>query len=228
MDKRTWKFSEVAAALAEINDIANVRRTAFDARLKNFHRLGFPADYETTKGKAAQYNAAQIYSIALAIELTQLGLSPERVITVLLSGSYATGMAARMACNSNKDSDKLLMYLYFDPSALDPLQADLSEDKAGASFFYAGQGILRDMLSEWPEDKSRRLSLLLVSKLIELLVEQFGPDFEADLSEWAATQDAIYSVSWTSANLTKLAQLLDMTEADLIEQFGGNDVDPQA
>lgn len=221
MEKKRWKFAEVESALAEINEIAGVRRTAFQARIKNFHRLGFPPDLETIKGKAALYDAGQVYSLALAVELTQFGLNPERIISVLVSSSFPTTMAARMACGSRPPSDEsLLVYLYFDPSALDPLQEDWTEDKAEATFFYAGQGVLRELISEWPEDNSRRLSLLLVSKLIDLLVRQLGPEFESELTEWADNDDALDGPDWTETNLQKIAGVLGTSASELAKQFG--------
>lgn len=90
-------FASLEGLLAAINYIANDKRTAFQARLKNFHRLGFPSDLQKVKGRPTRYSVGQIYEMALAVECTQLGLSPERTIQILRDSRFALAYAAGAA-----------------------------------------------------------------------------------------------------------------------------------
>ena len=73
-----WTFGELEGVLASVHGIDQTKRTAFQSRLKNFHRLGYPLGFRAVKGKAATYTPLQIIEMALAVEMTQLGLPPER------------------------------------------------------------------------------------------------------------------------------------------------------
>ena len=173
-----WTFGELESVLASVHGIDQTKRTAFQSRLKNFHRLGYPLDFRAVKGKAATYTPLQIIEMALAVEMTQLGLPPERVSVVLIRNRWPILMAARMvarelqqvpdAFSSEKGlSDRALsMFLYFDPAALHPLTLHLPAkvmpdlDDASDSFFYAGAGIVSEGIAAWTSGASARLSLI--------------------------------------------------------------------
>lgn len=77
------KFGEVEAALSGLHAIASEKRTAFQARLKNFLRLGLLEDVKSGRGKAASFEAHHIVLLAVALELTQLGAGPESAIDMI-------------------------------------------------------------------------------------------------------------------------------------------------
>lgn len=201
VDDIKWTFGQLEARLADIHDIADDKRTAFQARLKNFHRLRYPLGFETKKGKTAIYNAGDIVAMALAIELTQLGLPPERTANVLGFNWYPTIMAVRLASRSlsekldgfssemvHSEHDPLSMFIFFDPSALANLR-DSSPQKFGPdfddavqSFFYGGAGIVQENLVKWTSGYVDRISLLNVTSLIDRLAGlPFGDDVERNL-----------------------------------------------
>src|SRR5690606_18963885 len=113
--------------------IVGRHRTKFQARLKNLHRLGWPPDFQSVKGKASEYNPGAIIDVALAIELTQLGMTPERVVHVLSKNRWATLMAYRLAADALAETapvdldrrrplaDPIATFVYFDPAALSAL-----------------------------------------------------------------------------------------------------------
>lgn len=194
-----WTFGELESVLAAVHGIDQTKRTAFQSRLKNFHRLGYPLGFRAVKGKAATYTPLQIIEMALAIEMTQLGLPPERATHVLCSDRWPVLMATKIAASvlegdpalwSEKEglSDQALsMFLYFDPAALHPLTLHLPAkllpdlDEAANSFFYGGIGIVRDGIVPWTSGRTARLSLINVTALIgNVAFSPFDEGSEAD------------------------------------------------
>lgn len=237
MDKELkLRFGELEAVLAHLNGIPSHQRTAFQARLKNFHRLGFPAGIGQGRGKAVIYTAREVLLMAVAVELTQLGLTPERVIEVITDDELPVWQCTAMAARSLKErpevfnpgpgdtgnppnqkvwgfsarwadsdfTDPLSMFLYCDPAALAPWDEE-DADRASATFFYGGVGIIRENISRWTTGPTRRLALINVTKLLFdiaahlsaedglKLVEQFEAAADAwltrgdfELDEWLA------------------------------------------
>lgn len=54
----------------------------FIARMRNFMRLGFPA-IDGVKGRATYFNGPQQLEFAIAMELSNAGFTPERVIEII-------------------------------------------------------------------------------------------------------------------------------------------------
>ncbi|VVT18087.1 hypothetical protein [Erythrobacter sp. EC-HK427] len=173
-----WTFGELESVLASVHGIDQSKRTAFQSRLKNFHRLGYPVGFHAVKGKAATYTPLQIIEMALAVEMTQLGLPPERASWVLARNRWPILMATEIvgrelrqmpdAFSSERGLAEraLSMFLYFDPTALNPLTLHLPAkvlpdlDEAANSFFYGGMGIVREGIAAWTSGQSARLSLI--------------------------------------------------------------------
>ena len=173
-----WTFGELEAVLASVHVIDQTKRTAFQSRLKNFHRLGYPVGFQAVKGRAASYTPLQIIEMALAVEMTQLGLPPERAIWVLTRNRWPILMATEMVGRELRQmpdafssecglSDRALsMFLYFDPAALNPLTLHLPAevlpdlDEAVNSFFYGGIGIVQEGVAAWTSGRSARVSLI--------------------------------------------------------------------
>ena len=80
-----WKvaYAPVESALVKMNSIAPEKRIAFKARLKNFQREGWPEGINTGTGRKAGYSFSAIVQLTLAIELSQIGLPPKRVVKML-------------------------------------------------------------------------------------------------------------------------------------------------
>ena len=197
----TWTFGELESVLASVHGIDPTKRTAFQSRLKNFHRLGYPLGFRAVKGKAATYTPLQIIEMALAIEMTQLGLPPERATWVLTCNRWpilmATAMVAReleripdaFDVESGLSDRALSMFLYFDPAALHPLTLHLPAealpdlDEAANSFFYGGIGIVREGIAAWTSGASARISLInLTSMAANVVASPFDEGSEDDLA----------------------------------------------
>jgi RmuC family len=201
-----FRFGALEARLADMHEIDSAMRSKFQARLKNLHRLGYPAGIGGTAGKATLYDEGQAAQMALAVELTQLGLPPERLIEVYERNSYPIHMAIVMAsrallqhpdgfdANEVSKSDPLSMFLFFDPAALAPLMTGhgQDEDRASASFFYGGSGIVTENLVRWTTGASRRISLINVTTMLWDLAEPLGKSgqeiFLNAVNRWADVQ----------------------------------------
>jgi hypothetical protein len=197
-DEPFWTFRQVESILADCYNIASSKRTTFASRLKNFHRLGFPLHFKAEQGKVARYSAGHLAMMALALDMTNLGLTPERIVRVLTLNWFPTNMALRMAAQAliaapagfdehvaKPDEDPLSMFLFFDPSALSPLTMDYDPaitpdlDDAADSFFYGGQGVVRDNLVKWTSGYVSRISIINVTAMLDRLA---GLDRDADTS----------------------------------------------
>jgi hypothetical protein len=181
-------FAELASALAVMHEIVDEKRTAFNSRLKNFHRLKFPIGLETSKGKTATYSVGHVVEMALAVEMTQLGLPPERVVRVLTLNWYPAAMAFSMAARALmerpegfhdtevKENDPLSMFLFFDPAALSTLMIDFDPaivpdlDQTSDTFFFGGEGIVTENIVKWTSGYLSRISLINVTSLLDRLI----------------------------------------------------------
>lgn len=143
----TLNFGELEARLSRLHEIASEKRTQFQARLRNFQRLGIPANVSTGRGKSVHYSPGQVVEMALALELTQLGLLPERVVQVFQLNKFPIAQAIAMAAREilgkggflpdrerveenmtiatgsrwvthDEEDDPMSMFLFFDPTAL--------------------------------------------------------------------------------------------------------------
>ena len=99
-------FATLEGHLATINYIANDKRTAFQAHLKSVRWLGFPAHLTKVKGRSTRYILGQFHKMALVIECTQLGLSPERTIQILNESRFTTAHLAVASVASLKKHPK--------------------------------------------------------------------------------------------------------------------------
>lgn len=195
-------FGMLEAMLAGWHGIASSKRTQFQARLRKLQRFDIPEGVGSGRGVAVKYDAGQITETALAIEFTQLGLTPERLTRVLRQNRMAIGLALRMSAMSllempdivpweDRDEKLLHMFIYFDPNALRTLtnQEEEDWDWAAASLFRSGAADLRENLVPWTLEVSR-LSLINTTVMLGALAASFEgkerADFLMEVQDWAA------------------------------------------
>lgn len=132
MAGRTFHFqrAEVEAILALIHNISDEGRGALRARMRHLQRLSFPHGVNTGRGTPARYGLAPVFHLALAFELIQLGISPERCVDLLNEGlplivKAGVHVFSSVLIPTYTGGELLLM---IDPRALATLQrADQSE-----------------------------------------------------------------------------------------------------
>ncbi|MFF8801450.1 MULTISPECIES: hypothetical protein [unclassified Methylobacterium] len=79
-------YAVVETALARMHGAdAEVQRGAFRGRLKHLQRLGLPLGDKPGKGRRIDYSEAQIVQLALALELSEAGLDPTKIVSFITS-----------------------------------------------------------------------------------------------------------------------------------------------
>lgn len=189
-----FKFSEVDDALALVHSIADDKRSAFANRLRHLHRLGFPPGIKAGRGKVASYEVGDVFLLAIALELNQLGLSPERAINAITSDLHAVGMGAGLVARAGPPVGRGFespIFFYLDPAALNDLMyLRPGGDRAASSFFYAGAGIIKEKFESRAHEGYSRLALINASfvtyRTLSFLVGKGGrPDAYRALEQWA-------------------------------------------
>lgn len=194
--------------LAALHRISSDRRTAFQARLKNFYRLDFPKDEGPGRGKftspgrgrAAVYGPNEIVQHLFACELLQLGLTPERAVEVVESDGYQVIIATALAVDNllaGKSDSKSDLLLCLDPLALANIMARKGiEDPSSASLFYATGSALSDVMIGGKMARRRlaiinvTVMLVEVSEILEVQQAIEPKEFLESLLAWA------YSFNW--------------------------------
>lgn len=204
-------YAQVEGLIAALHRILPARRSALEGRLKHFKRLGFPAGVNTGRGIAAKYNASAVLRLLIAFELLQLGMMPEKAVSlvrvmshILISAAgYAGGDLVRGPDPDETDPDvshnKNPFYILFDPVALGPLISPGDEGELSMDTLYA----LLD--SELQDDFDRGYSrtalinctFLIGSAAIHLRDEESLPCavFGQALLDWA------HSLEWSDDRL---------------------------
>jgi hypothetical protein len=177
--------------LAHWHQIADDKRTAFQARLKNFHKLNYPPDRSSSKGKPSLYDEGLALQMALALEVTQLGIPPDLAVKMLTENDVVVRMAARQAANEwlaaheERAAEGRSIYLYFDPSPLaslrkeSELQGHLDPTE---SFFYGAIADVQNLL----QSKRRgyeRMALVNLTKVVIYTGIILLPASESGISE---------------------------------------------
>lgn len=243
-------FGELEAALAGMHQISSAKRTAFQARLKNFLRLGFPEYVRPGRGRAAAYNVGDFFSFSLALELTQLGINPFDAVGLITSSWVpVAGATSDVALDLQKDLDAPSLFLCLDPrslSAMAELQDDHVSDIAKARLLRATADILRKYMG--PYD-FRRIALINLTAVVRLMAYSTGfrepDDIYPELADWAREKEKSEitrmaqrgeASALVSLNLQRQARTLDERSSNAVADFldlvtrankEPKDVDPQ-
>lgn len=185
-------YGEVFSLFAHMHQVALSKHTAFRGRLQHFQKLGFPEGVNTGRGRPAEYGPEAVASLAFALELTQMGLNPERAIALMNGHKWhirnAFGLASRDLSRSGHDP----VFVYFDPLALASFSGVDLKERAGGSLSVATWSVLKRDIDKrvgfW-----RRLALVNVSTLVVDLTGAVAQDlkvatqrdFKAALIEWS-------------------------------------------
>ncbi len=181
-------FGQVEAALAEVNDIASDRRTAFQARIRNFQRLGLLKDLKATRGNVPRYEPHHLLLLALAVELSQLGVTPDRAVRLLNENMTHVVIASRIASNWLARREQEIMYLYLDPMSLIQLMEASAEEESSETFFYGGWSVIRDLMNKGGTGDLRRIALINLTQVIDQIcsvLQDSDGELLARIQDWS-------------------------------------------
>ena len=187
-----FSFADVDCALATVHEIREPKRKAFTARLQNLQKHGFPTGTNTGRGRRASYEPGHVVLIGIALELIQLGLTPERAVNLIRSNMAVVRAAAAVSAEpsaSNKSEFEPVV-LYFNPlvlkSTVDPVEDDLWTK---GSFSYGSPADAVAWLNQRWETEIPRAALFSVSDMILQIVMALCPDqtkpFWSAVAAWA-------------------------------------------
>lgn len=140
--------SALLKVLADAMMVDDKGAGAFLGRFQHLQRLRLVQGINPGRGKQAQYRANQVLVIAIAMQLLQLGLTPERAVRMMQDNQDRVRLCIMLAVPSPEALEAA--FLYFDPALLTDLGDRGDEyDHAEQTFHYAGRGTLRDMIEDF-------------------------------------------------------------------------------
>lgn len=128
---------DIESMLAARHGIVGERQVAFRGRLEHLRKLGCPTGVQTGKGKPAVFGWQQLIELAVALELIDLGITPDEAARVIklhqdrlrihIAGMGSVVLTQRAlvdAAQVQKWPFTKTHFLLLDVSALSGLQAD--------------------------------------------------------------------------------------------------------
>ncbi|WIA54313.1 hypothetical protein N6H05_14700 [Sphingobium sp. WTD-1] len=122
--------------LAESMEVPENRRSAMLGRFQHLQRLSLIDGINPGRGRAAEYRAHQVLVVAVAFEMLQLGLSPERVVQTIKANQDAIRLAIGLAVGKKGEIQPSV--IWFDPAIVNGAADGF--DPAEATFDYGGEG----------------------------------------------------------------------------------------
>lgn len=140
--------SALLKVLADAMMVDNKGASAFLGRFQHLQRLRLVQGINPGRGKQAEYRANHVLIIALAMQLLQLGLTPERAVRLIQTNQDRVRLGISLAVRSEDSLNPA--FLYFDPALLTELGDRSGEyDHADQTFHYAGKATLFEMIEDF-------------------------------------------------------------------------------
>lgn len=86
-EQKTFAYSKVEAALCKVFDARGDGISSLRGRLKSFQRSGLTPE-TPGRGKVIRYTMSNIYDWALALTLADFGVTPEKIIKLVIPGEF--------------------------------------------------------------------------------------------------------------------------------------------
>lgn len=186
-------YGELEEFIAHLHRVAPEKRTALKGRLKHFQRLSWPAGTNKGKGARVNYGVGQTFSLAVAFEMLQIGLTPERVVEQL---RMSTGLIARGFAAAYEDygphADPI--YYIFSPQSLYALRG-LENHPEGHVSLLISQSELGNSIAKQAMFRFRRLAMVNLTEIFDEYVSYFidkglaAPDnLQEPLDNWQSVE----------------------------------------
>lgn len=172
--------SALLKVLADAMLVDDKGASAFLGRFQHLQRLRLVQGINPGRGKQAQYRANQVLVIAIAMQLLQLGLTPERAVRIIQDNQDRVRLCIMLAVPSPEALEAA--FLYFDPALLTELGDRSGEyDRAEQTFHYAGRATLREMIEDFlvEGDVPRMAIINLKGTIVALKDAMWELDFPA-------------------------------------------------
>jgi hypothetical protein len=182
-------FGKVSDALASLIGVASGREDRFQARLKQLQRMGFPPGVNVGRYAKARYDGSQLLQLAVALELLQVGLSPERATKTVLK--WWDGI--RRAVVAARDHPATLVATAFMPKDFGGLtSATTSEDDRIA---WTGDGLITFRFSgkDDPDIASDLTHLLTAPRAVIINVSRIVAELDDALVKQGVGSGTIWS-----------------------------------
>lgn len=180
--------------LAACHRVGSANRTKFQARLKNYLRLGFPEGLVEGRGRAAKYLPQHVFQLELALQFAELGVAPFRAVQALKR--HMPSITAALVYSLKGDDDPVdddfkPVILYFDPNAL----GELGETDSDFPIPFGFGQVDKISLEHWvANERGIRLSIINITGVLTLLdahlPEADLEEFFDKLVEWARGENA--------------------------------------
>ena len=142
--------SQMLELLADAMEVPEGRRTALLGRFQHLQRLSLIDGINPGRGKAAEYRANQVLIIAVAFEMLQIGLTPERAVRVIKHNEDELHCAIWTAVKEEGEISPSI--IWFDPLALNGEEVAFNDDY---TTFSCGDRETAVKHFEWLVTKSR-------------------------------------------------------------------------
>ena len=163
-------YGELEGYLAEMHHVSNNKRAALKGRLKHFQRLGWPSGTNQGKGARVQYGVGQTLSLALGLEMLQLGLTPEKIVEQMRLGGISLPYGF-IECLDQYGPEAEPIFYAFSPEALSSFRGVDTKGEGGIGLMVS-QSELQNALSHTVLD-TRRLALIDMAAVFEGYVSYF-------------------------------------------------------
>jgi hypothetical protein len=165
---------QLQALMMRLHRVPAEKRIAMLGRLKHLQRLEWPPGANPGKGKRVRYDPEQIFQLALALELIQLGTTPERAVNTLCYHIKTVWVAAAEASKSAVSGVGDPIFLLFDPASL---STALGGDEVSVNVAPMISSYLDDvtkLLKGLGSKEVPRISIVNISALIDRIETELG------------------------------------------------------
>ena len=243
-DRVTFTFSQVDAVLATMNFIAEHKRAAFTARIKQLLKHDFLDESAPGRGRAGSYSILALLQLVVAVEFLQSGMAPPlaaatvaknkfRLHQALLRGVFNIGFDKPPADSAFARDSLIMVYC---PEALRELVAE--GERPAPTYFTSVPSRHMDLSSTILEDRLGRIAswrrlLLNLTTIVQSTYnvitsrfrfatqEAFIEDVLADVDEMLVTVQEVHELTVGQLDDELMAEAVDLpTEEPEYLHFG--------
>lgn len=153
------------------------KRSALLGRFQHLQRLKLIEGINPGRGKAAEYGAHQIVVILIAFQMLQLGLTPERTVSVIQDNAERIRKAIGLAV-TYKDGEIGTSMIWFDPAVLSPAVEGLGDPAASTFDFADASKGLDALMNFFILGEAQRAAFIGLSGTLRNVVGMLDDDYE--------------------------------------------------